>query len=105
MWNPVGESVFLVGAGILGGIAGTSGAIGSLISYPALLIVGIPALPANVTHAVAGGGSGFGSTLSSRPELRGSGHRLLRWSVFTAAGAVGGVALLLLTPSGFFQWI
>src|ERR1700722_10796633 len=105
MWNPVAETAFLAGAGVLGGIAGSSGAIGSLISYPALLIVGIPALPANVTNAVAVVGSGLGSTLSSRPELQGSGRRLVRWSAFTASGAVVGVALLLLTPSGFFQWI
>jgi uncharacterized protein len=105
MWAPVAEVAFLGAAGILSGVASASGAIGSLISYPALLAVGIPALPANVTNAVAVVGTGLGSTLNSRPELRGAGSRVLRWSAFTSAGAAGGAALLLLTPGGYFVWI
>jgi uncharacterized membrane protein YfcA len=105
MWSPVHEAVFLGGAGILAGTAGSSGAIGSLISYPALLAVGIPALPANVTNAVAVFGSVLGSSARSRPELRGTGARVRRWSLFTAGGAAVGAALLLATPRGSFQWI
>jgi uncharacterized membrane protein YfcA len=105
MWSPVREAVFLAGAGILAGTAGSSGAIGSLISYPALLAVGIPALPANVTNAVAVVGSVLGSSTRSRPELRGSAERVRRWSLFTATGAAVGATLLLLTPGGSFEWI
>jgi uncharacterized membrane protein YfcA len=105
MWSPVREAVFLAGAGILAGTAGSSGAIGSLISYPALLAVGIPALPANVTNAVAVVGSVLGSSTRSRPELRGAATRVRRWSLFTASGAAVGATLLLLTPGGSFEWI
>lgn len=105
MWTPVREAVFLAGAGILAGTAGSSGAIGSLISYPALLAVGIPALPANVTNAVAVVGSVLGSSTRSRPELRGAGSRVRHWALFTASGAAVGATLLLLTPGGSFQWI
>jgi hypothetical protein len=47
------DAVLLLGAGVLAGAVGSAGGITSLISYPALLAVGIPALPANVTNAVA----------------------------------------------------
>jgi uncharacterized membrane protein YfcA len=105
MWAPVPEAAFLAGAGILAGAAGSAGAIGSLVSYPALLAVGIPALPANVTNAVAVFGSVLGSSTRSRPELRGTGERLRHWAVFTASGAAVGATLLLLTPSDSFEWI
>jgi hypothetical protein len=105
MLTPAIQAVVLAGAGVLAGAAGSAGAIGSLISYPALLAVGIPALPANVTNSVAVVASGMGSTLASRPELQGAGRQLLRWSAVTCTGAVAGAALLLLTPGGLFDWI
>jgi hypothetical protein len=100
----VAQAAFLAGAGIVAGAVGSSGAIGSLISYPALLIVGIAPLPANVTHAVAVSGGGIGSTIQSRPELRGSWGRLAEWSIITTAGAIGGTALLLCVPGTYFVW-
>lgn len=101
MWT----AAFLVGAGVLAGVAGTAGAIGSLIAYPALLIAGIAPLPANVTSAVAVAGSGISSTIRSQPELRGTLPILLRWSVLTGAGGAAGTALLLLAPRGYFIWV
>jgi uncharacterized membrane protein YfcA len=45
--------VLLLGAGAVAGIVGSAGGTASLISYPALLAVGIPPLAANVTNSVA----------------------------------------------------
>jgi uncharacterized membrane protein YfcA len=104
MWTPAAEAVFLAAAGGLAGVVSSSGAIGSLISYPAVLIVGIPPLPANVTHAVAVVGNGLGSTVQSRPELRGTWPRLAIWSAVSAAGAAAGTALLLAAPGDYFRW-
>jgi len=103
--SPLAEALFLFTAGVLGGTATSAGAIASLISYPALLIVGVPALAANVTNAVAVVGTGIASTLASGPELRGTGPRLRRWSLFVSAGAATGAALLLSTPDDLFSWI
>jgi uncharacterized protein len=105
MWAPVAQAAFLGGAAILAGAVSSAGAIGSLISYPALLIVGIAPLPANVTHAVALGAIGIGATLRSQPELRGSARMIAGWAVFAVAGAISGTALLLLVPGDFFEWI
>ena len=96
---------FLVIAGIAAGVLGTAGGITSLIAYPALLAVGIPPLAANVTNSVALLGSGLGSTLGSRPELRGHGATLRRWAPIAVVGALAGAALLLATPPGLFAWI
>jgi uncharacterized membrane protein YfcA len=96
------DAVLLLGAGVLAGAVGSAGGITSLISYPALLAVGIPALPANVTNAVALVASWPGSALGSRPELRGQGSWLRRLALLTAAGGAAGAALLLSTPAGVF---
>jgi hypothetical protein len=105
MWAPVAQAAFLGGAAIVAGAVSSAGAIGSLISYPALLIVGIAPLPANVTHAVALGAIGIGATVRSQPELRGTARTIARWAVFAVAGAITGTALLLLVPGSFFEWI
>jgi len=97
--------VLLLGAGVLAGLVGSAGGIGSLISYPALLAVGIPALPASVTNSVAFVTYWPGSALGSHPELRGQGRWLRRWMPVSAAGAAIGVMLLLLTPPGVFGQI
>ena len=96
---------FLAVAGVAAGILGTAGGITSLIAYPALLAVGIPPLSANVTSSIALLGSGLGSTLGSRPELRDHGATLRRWTPIAVAGAVAGALLLLVTPPGVFAWI
>lgn len=84
---------------------GTAGGITSLISYPALLAVGIAPLPANVTNVVALMGSFPGAALGSRPELRGQAPWLRHWSLVAGAGGGFGVALLLLTPGDLFNRI
>lgn len=99
------DTALLVGAGALAGMVGSAGGITSLISYPALLAVGIKPLPANVTNAVALVGSFSGSALGSRPELTGQWRWLLRWAPLIAAGSAAGVALLLLTPDKLFARI
>jgi uncharacterized membrane protein YfcA len=87
-----------VGAGLIGSIAG----LASLISYPALLGVGLPPVAANVTNTVALVFSGVGSALGSRLELTGQGARLRRLAAAALLGGVVGAALLLLTPPGGF---
>ena len=89
----------------MAGIVGSAGGITSLIAYPALLAVGIPALPANVTMSVAYVVCGPGSALNSRPELRGQAAWLRRWAPLVAVGSVAGSVLLLNTPRSIFDGI
>jgi len=79
--------------------------LASLISYPALLAVGLAPVTANVTNTVALVFSSVGSVLGSRPELRGEGARLRRLAPAAVSGGVVGGVLLLSTPSGAFELV
>lgn len=98
----IGAGAVLLGAGVLAGVVGSAGGTASLISYPALVAVGIPALPANVTNAVAVMACLPGSALGSRLELRGRGPQLLRLAPLAVIGGVAGAVLLLVTPAAVF---
>nr|WP_269327484.1 sulfite exporter TauE/SafE family protein [Kineosporia mesophila] len=95
----------MVVVGFVAGVSASAGAIASIMSYPALLAVGIPPLAANVTNSVAVIGIGFSSALSSRPELRGRARRVGVWSVPVIGGTVVGAVLLLVTPGDVFAWV
>ena len=101
MTSPADDALLLA-AGVLAGAMGSAGAVTSLVSYPALLAVGISPLPANVTQAVAFVACLPGSALGSRPELRGQWPWVRRWALVAAAGGAAGVALLLGTPGHVF---
>ncbi len=83
-------------------MVGSAGGIASLISYPVLLAVGIPAKPANVADTVAFVASLPGSALGSHRELHGQGPRVVRLAPLSIAGSAAGAALLLLTPAAVF---
>jgi hypothetical protein len=78
------DVVLLAIAGVVAGVAGSVAGLASLVSYPALLAVGLPALTANVTNTVALVFNGIGSVLGSRPELAGQGAWIRR--IAPAAG-------------------
>jgi uncharacterized membrane protein YfcA len=89
--------------GVLAGVVSVVVSLASLISYPALLAVGLPPLAANVTNTTALVFVGPGSSAGSRPELRGQGRRLVRLCLLGALGGGAGAALLLLTPASAFE--
>ena len=99
------ELLLLVFAGLAGGLAGSIAGLASLISYPALLAVGLGPVAANVTNTVALVFSGLGSTLGSQVELRGQAVRVRQLAVVALMGGAVGATLLLLTPSDTFEQI
>jgi uncharacterized membrane protein YfcA len=99
------EVVLLIGAGVLGGLSGSIAGLASLVSYPALLAIGLGPIGANVTNTVALVFSTLGSTLGSRPELEGQARRLRPLGVAALGGGAVGATLLLLTPSDTFERI
>jgi uncharacterized membrane protein YfcA len=96
------DPVILLLAGAAAGLIGSAGGITSLVSYPALLGVGLPAHAANIANNVALVACWPGSALGSRPELHGKGPWLARWIWVAALGAAAGATLLLCTPSNVF---
>lgn len=97
------DVLLLLPAGMGAGIVGSTAGLASLISYPALLAMGLPPVVANVTNTVALMGSSIGSVCGSRVELRGQGGDIRRWLPIATLGGATGAALLLLGPPGTFQ--
>ena len=81
------DAAFLAAAGVVGGLTGSIAGLASIATYPALLVVGLPPVTANVTNTVAMVFNGIGSILGSRPELEGLGPWLKR---IVPVAAVGG---------------
>ena len=98
-----GEAVVLFLAGIGAGLTGSIAGLASLISYPALLAVGLPPLTANVTNTVALVFSSTGSIWGSWPELAGQRARVVRLSIAGMVGGMVGAVLLLATPADSFE--
>jgi uncharacterized protein len=98
--------VALLAAGAL--VAGAVNAVaggGSLISFPALLAVGYPAITANVTNTVALCPGYLGGSLSYRRELAGQGARVRALGATSVAGALLGAFLLVISPADLFESI
>ena len=92
-------AIAAVAAGAVNALAGG----GTLITFPMLTFLGIPAVTANVTNTVALCPGYFGGTLAQWNDLRGQKNRL--WLIIPA-GVVGGVLggfLLLQTGEKLFR--
>ena len=98
-WRLVFVGLAGLGAGAVNGIAGG----GTLVSFPVLLAVGIPAIRANVTSTVGIWPGYLGSTAGFRNEIKGQVDRLRELAPVALVGAVAGSVLLLETPSSAFS--
>src|SRR5450432_694272 len=92
----------LIAAGAGGGIAASVASVASVVSYPALLALGLPPLAANVTNTMSLVFCVPGAVLGAKPELTGQRSRVLRFGAVMAAGGALGAAVLLLAPPGAF---
>ena len=92
-------------AGVVAGITGSVAGLASLVSYPALLALGLPPVVANVSNTVALVFGGIGSVSASRVELAGRGRRMVPLAVATISGGVIGGLLLMLAPAASFAYI
>jgi len=91
-----GMDLLLVGlAAVAGGMVNALAGGGTLITFPMLTAVGVPAVAANITNTVALCPGYLGATLAQFNDLRGQKRRL--WLVVPASvlgGIIGGVFLL-----------
>ncbi|QGG60203.1 sulfite exporter TauE/SafE family protein [Loigolactobacillus bifermentans] len=94
--------LYLVVAGVIGGLLSTIAGMASLVSYPVLLSVGLPPVTANVTNTTAQIFTGIGSTLSSAKELKSAQHATAMNAVFSLFGSLCGCILLLVAPAATF---
>src|ERR1019366_1593630 len=99
------DPFWLVLAGFGGGLIGSVAGLASLVSYPALLAVGLPPLSANMSNTVALVFGGVGSVSGSVVELRGQRAHARRLGAIAIAGGICGGLLLVATPSSAFARI
>ncbi|GAB2697460.1 sulfite exporter TauE/SafE family protein [Thalassiella azotivora] len=97
------DVLLLLAAGVAAGVVGAGAGLASLVSYPALLAVGLPPLAANVTNTVSLTLTGAGAITGSRPELAGQAWRVRRFALMGLLGGTAGAALLLTTPAEAFE--
>jgi uncharacterized membrane protein YfcA len=91
-----------VAAGAVNALAGG----GTLITFPTLTALGLPAVDANVTNTIAVAPGHLGATLAQGRDLAGQRRRLLRLvPAALAGGFVGGVLLLSTTERLFRQLV
>lgn len=90
-----------IGAGFVGYAVGAS----SLVSYPALLALGIPPVLANTTNTVGVVGTGVGGCMSARRELHGHRARVAMYAMIGVVGGMIGGLLLLELPASVFEYL
>ena len=100
-----GGIALLAGAAFIAAAVNAVAGGGSLVSFPALLFLGYPALVANVSNTVGLVTGYTGGSLAYRSELRGQGHRIRFLGAIGGAGAVLGAFLLIITSPGVFERI
>jgi uncharacterized membrane protein YfcA len=94
----------LVGlAAFAGGAVNAVAGGGTLITFPMLTAVGVPAVSANVTNTVALSPGYLGGTYAQRSDLTGQRARLRLLVPVAVAGGLTGGALLLATGDELFR--
>lgn len=96
----------LVGiAALIGGAVNALAGGGTLITFPMLTAVGIPAVAANVTNTVALCPGYLGGTFAQIKDLRGNPGRLWVMSLTGMLGGIAGSLLLLNTGEQTFRML
>jgi uncharacterized protein len=101
----IGQVALLAVAGFFAGALNAAAGGGSLISFPALILVGYPSLTANVTNNVAVAPGYVTGATGYRHELRGQRKRIVPLVIASLIGSVIGVGLILASSQGAFEGI
>lgn len=100
--DPVSLLIFVVAGAVAAGINSVAGG-GSLVSFPVLVAMGVPSLPANATNSVALWPGSLAGALGFRNLLPKSGHHLRTLAIPTILGALLGALLLVNTGQRTFD--
>ncbi|HEU4355639.1 MAG TPA: sulfite exporter TauE/SafE family protein [Actinomycetota bacterium] len=90
-------------AAFAGGTVNAIAGGGTLITFPVLVAVGVPAVSANVTNTVALSPGYLGGTYAQRSDLSGQRRRLRLLAPVAVLGGLTGGALLLATGEELFR--
>ena len=95
----------LIVAGLAAGGVNAIAGGGSLITFPSLIAIGLPAVDANVTNSISVFPGYLSSVAGSRADLAGQGRRVRTIVPTCLLGSIAGCFLLLLTPARAFELI
>ncbi len=96
------DALLIVVAGIGAGTINTIVGSGTLITFPTLLLLGVPAVTANISNSVGLVAGGVTGVAGYRREIAGSVSDLLALVPWSIVGAVmGALLLLVLDPAAF----
>lgn len=97
--------IICTAAFLAGGLNAIAGG-GSFLTFPALVFIGIPAIPANATSAVAVFPGYLSGALGFSREIRSFDRKLLfTLLALSVIGGIAGALLLLVTPSQVFSFV
>ncbi|MFF5936007.1 sulfite exporter TauE/SafE family protein [Streptomyces sp. NPDC012508] len=101
IWEVLAVLAAGVGAGTINTIVGS----GTLITFPVLLLTGLPPVTATVSNALGLIPGSISGAIGYREELKGQRRRILRLGSVAAIGGLGGAVLLLTLPARAFETI
>jgi uncharacterized membrane protein YfcA len=101
----VADALLIAVAGLAAGAVNAAAGGGTLISFPALLATGMPAITANITSSVGLVTGYVGGAVGYRRELQGQRERVRALLVTAALGGIVGAIVLLATPADAFRGI
>jgi uncharacterized membrane protein YfcA len=103
------QLALIVLAALIGGMMNSIAGGGTLLTFPALIALGIPPINANATSTVALWPGALGSMWGYRGELRGSRRWAVGFALPSLLGGIAGAWLLLRTPpdrfAGLVPWL
>jgi len=95
----------VVVAGFAAGLVNTVVGSGSLITYPVMVLLGVPPITANIANTVGLVPGSIAGAWGYRHQLKGARPLLLRLGATSIVGAVIGAALLTQLPNGAFKFV
>ncbi|GEN94533.1 sulfite exporter TauE/SafE family protein [Pediococcus ethanolidurans] len=96
-------SIILLATGLAAGFLSSVAGLASLVSYPVLLMLGLPPVSANVTNTAALIFTGAGSSIASLRELHHVRKTALNVTIYALIGGVVGSFLLVIAPAKTFE--
>jgi len=99
----VDHYLWLLAAAFVGGAINSVAGGGSFLAFPALLLAGVPAIPANATNNTAMWLGVVASARGYREEIRTYRTVVVPAMVVSLVGSIGGAVILLHTPPKIFE--
>lgn len=101
-WLEIGAVILAaVWAGGINTLVGS----GTLVTFPTLLVLGVPPLTANISNSVGLVAGGISGTIGYLPEMKGMGRKVAQLIPMSVLGAIIGALLLLVLPPEAFATV